>query len=194
MLHLNGVFAMNLITQKLINLRDLLKKRLEDEKPTDKEKEFNHQPYGYLVQSYLKCCEGLLWYDATQCDDVELTEQQRIYKKSMGQELIENEEKSLDCLLSAHEHLGYAQGMSTRNLFVKISASNKAIKRNAENRSIKNGCIDYYKLTHEARINSLDKKYQAGEKDKAAMELTNQQPISFRKAREYISNYLKEKK
>jgi hypothetical protein len=185
---------MSLITQKLINLRGLLKKRLEGQIPTDKETSFNHQPYGYLTQAYFKCCEGLLWYDATQCDDIEFTERQRINIKMMGKELIEDEEKSLDCLLSAHEIFGYADGMAYRNFFVTISASQKAMKRNAENRSIKAACIAYYASTHEARINSLDKRLQAKAKDAAAIEMTKQQPISTRKAREYISEYLKEKK
>jgi hypothetical protein len=184
---------MSLITQKLINLRGLLKKRLEDQIPTDKETSFNHQPYGHLALAYFKCCQGLLWHDATQCDDIELVERQRIYKKITKAELIEDEEKSLDCLLSAHETFGYANGMAYRNFFVTISAAQKAMKRHAENRSIKAACIAYYASTHEARINSLDKRLQAKAKDAAAIEMTKQQPISNRKAREYINEYLKKK-
>lgn len=109
--------------------------------------------------------------------------------------------EAFDCLAQASETLGLAQGYrlaedfkNEETLIKKIIISDKASQaRHAENRSIKNACIDYYASTYESKINSLDKKYQAGAKDKAATDLTTQQPIVYRTARKYIDEYLKEK-
>jgi hypothetical protein len=127
-----------------------------------------------------------------------------LHSSYFGEEYFEagNLLEAFNSLASANETLGLAQGYmlatdmkDTEALIKKMTLSDKAGQaRHAETRSIKKDCINYYASVWEDKINKLDKKYQAKEKDKAAIETTAQQPISLRKAREYIDEYLKEKK
>jgi len=66
-----------------------------------------------------------------------------------------------------------------------------ATKRHVETHAIEKAAIEYYVSDHLCIVESLTGRHKTKAKNKAAEEMTKQQPIEFRTARRYIDKYHK---